>query len=126
MKMVRLVLTITISLTLSAAAHAQSYQLDVARDSARSDKRTSGGIQKAVFVPGDPSIRISINLPSFQMTLWQNGQEIRTYPSGIGMAEFPVPASLRRAGSIEWNPVWIPPSSDWIEKSSTVKAGEVV
>ncbi|HUR97681.1 MAG TPA: L,D-transpeptidase family protein, partial [Pyrinomonadaceae bacterium] len=28
--------------------------------------------------------------------------------------------------SIEWNPVWIPPSSDWIEKSSTVKAGEIV
>src|SRR5690606_37681518 len=26
----------------------------------------------------------------------------------------------------EFNPVWIPPSSDWIEKSSTVKAGEVV
>jgi len=111
---------------LSSTLFAQAYQQDIARDSARSDKRTGGHVQKAVLVPGDPNIRVSINLPSFQMTLWQNGKEIRTYPVGIGMAEFPVPASLRRAGSIEWNPVWIPPSSDWIEKSSTVKPGEVV
>jgi hypothetical protein len=120
-------LTATILFALLAASSAaQSYTVDIARDSARSDKRTGGHIQKAVLVRGDPNIRITINLPSFQMTLWQNGDEIRTYPIGIGLAEFPVAVSLRRASSIDWNPVWIPPSSDWIEKSSTVKAGEIV
>ena len=111
---------------LAASSYAQSYAADIARDSARSDKRTGGHIQKAVLVRGDPNIRISINLPSFQLTLWQKSEEIGTYPIGIGLAEFPVAVSMRRATSIDWNPVWIPPSSDWIEKSSTVKAGEIV
>jgi hypothetical protein len=124
--MFRLFLTIAISLSLSNLAYAQSYTTDITRDSARSDKRTGGRIERALLVRGEPNITISINLPSFQMTLWQNGREIGNYPIGIGLAEFPVAVSLRRASSIDWNPVWIPPSSDWIEKSSTVKPGEVV
>ena len=122
----RCLLTLALGTILSGLTYAQSYQQDIGRDSARSDKRTGGRIQKSVLVPGDPNIRISINLPSFQLTLWQNGKEVKTYPIGIGLAEFPVAVSVRRATSIEWNPVWIPPSSDWIEKSSTVKPGEIV
>ena len=70
----RFSLLFALSLMLSSLAYAQSYTVDIARDSARSDKRTGGRIQKAVLVPGDPDIRISINLPAFQMTLWQNGK----------------------------------------------------
>ena len=113
-------------LALAAAASAQSYMVDSKRESARSDKLTGGIIRKAVLVPGQADIRITINLPSFQMTLWQNGNEVKTYPVGIGMLDFPVAISLRSARTIEWNPVWIPPSSDWIEASSTVKSGEIV
>lgn len=106
-------------------AAAQSYIIDSRRESARSDKLT-GGIVKAPFAAGDPDIRVTINLPSFQMTLWQNGNEVKMYPVGIGLVEYPVAISLRSARTIEWNPVWIPPSSDWIERSSTVKPGEIV
>jgi len=115
-------------LTAAAAmpATGQSYMVDSRRESARSDKLTGGGIVNAQFIPGDHDIRISINLPSFQMTLWQNGREVKTYPVGIGLLEYPVAISMRSARTIEWNPVWIPPSSDWIEKSSTVKPGEIV
>jgi hypothetical protein len=60
------------------------------------------------------------------MTLWQDGKEVRSYPIGVGMIDFPIVIGLRDATSIEWNPVWIPPSSDWIEKSSTVKPGEII
>lgn len=112
-------------LLLIAAAGAQTYIVDSKRESARSDKLTNG-IKRAAFAPGDPNIKVTINLPSFQMTLWQNGNEVSMYPVGVGMLEFPVAISLRNATSIEWNPVWIPPSSDWIDKSSTVKAGEIV
>jgi hypothetical protein len=121
-ELLRPILTI---LLLWTATGAQTYIVDSKRESARSDKVTNG-IRKAAFVPGDPDIKVTINLPSFQMTLWQNGTEVAMYPVGVGMLEFPVAISLRNATSIEWNPVWIPPSSDWIEKSSTVKAGEIV
>jgi len=99
--------------------------VDIKRESARSDKFTNG-IKRIPFTAGQPDIKITINIPSFQMTLWQNGSEVGVYPVGVGKIDYPVAISLRSATSIEWNPVWIPPSSDWIEKSSTVKAGEIV
>lgn len=110
---------------LTSVAVGQTYIQDSKRESARSDKLT-GGIKKAAFVPGDPDIRLTLNIPSFQLTVWQSGKEVAMYHVGVGKIDFPVPVSLRNATSIEFNPVWIPPSSDWIEKSSTVKAGEVV
>ena len=117
--------TVLFILALAAFAAGQTYIQDSKRESARSDKLT-GGIKKAAFVPGDPNIRLTLNIPSFQLTVWQSGKEVAMYHVGVGKIDFPVPVSLRNATSIEFNPVWIPPSSDWIEKSSTVKAGEVV
>ncbi len=107
-------------------AFAQSYMNDMKRDSARSDKRTGGKIEKTTLAAGEENIRITINVPAFQMTLWQNGKEVKSYPIGVGMKDYPIFIGIREASSIEWNPVWIPPSSDWIDASSTVKAGEII
>ena len=115
--------TLIVLLLFAATAFGQSYIADMARESATSDKLYAGGIEKQQLVPGDPNVRITINVPSLQMTLWQNGREVRTYSVGIGMLEFPVKIGILRASSLEWNPVWIPPSSNWIDKSSTVKPG---
>jgi hypothetical protein len=124
--MKRRLLNISIAILLSAAAaFGQTYIIDMQRESARSDK-ISGGVRRTEFVPGDGNIKVTINVPSFQMTLWQDGKVVRTYPVGVGMLEYPLAISLRQGTSIEWNPVWIPPSSDWIDASSTVKAGEIV
>ncbi len=110
----------------SAAAFGQSYILDMQRESARSDKLTGGAIEKTRLAGGEPDVKITINVPAFQMTLWQKGKEVRSYPIGVGLLEYPIIIGRREATSVEWNPVWIPPSSDWIEKSSTVKPGEII
>ena len=110
----------------AATIKAQTYIVDVKRESARSDKLTGGRIEKATLEAGNSNIKITINVPAFQMTLWQDEKEIKSYPIGVGMIDFPIVLGIRSATSIEWNPVWIPPSSDWIEKSSTVKAGEII
>lgn len=115
-----------LNLTLGVVACGQSYIVDIKRESARSDKLTGGRIEKTLLEPGNSNIRVTINVPAFQMTLWQDGKEVRSYPIGVGMIDFPIVIGLRDATSIEWNPVWIPPSSDWIEKSSTVKPGEII
>ena len=117
--------TIVSVLLFSATVLGQTYIIDMQRESAHSDKFT-GGVSKAPFVPGDGDIKVTINVPAFKMTLWQNSKEVKTYPIGVGMLEYPIAISLRQGTSIEWNPVWIPPSSDWIEKSSTVKPGEII
>lgn len=122
----KLHLTLIQLLLLASVAVGQTYIADIRRESARSDKLTGGRIERTVLEPGDRDIRITINVPAFQMTLWQNGKEVRSYPIGVGLIDYPIIIGIREASSIEWNPVWIPPSSDWIEKSSTVRPGEIV
>ncbi len=113
-------------LIFSAAVSGQSFMNDLKRDSARSDKRTGGKIEKTALVEGEDNLKITINVPAFQLTLWQNGKEVKSYPIGVGMEEYPIFIGMMKASEINWNPVWIPPSSDWIEASSKVKVGEII
>ncbi len=92
----------------------QSYILDMARNSARSDSRTGGVIEKSEFQKGADKIKLTVNVPAFQMTFWQNGKEVKNYPIGVGMKEFPIFVGLRDIKHIIWNPIWIPPNSDWV------------
>ncbi len=124
--MLKLLSISILNFTFVAFAFGQTYIVDIKRESARSDKLTGGRIEKALLEAGNSNIKITLNVPAFQMTLWQDGKEIRSYSVGVGMLEFPIVIGVREASSIEWNPVWIPPSSDWIEKSSTVKPGEII
>lgn len=94
-------------------------------DSARSDKITGGTIEKADLEPGNADIRITVNIPAFQLTLWQKGKEVKTYPIGIGRKEFPLPSGLRRTTQIVFNPDWVPPDSSWVEDHN-VTPGETV
>lgn len=84
------------------------------RDSARSDTRTGGIIEKTSLLSGGKDIKITINVPAFQMTLWQNEKEVKSYPIGVGMKEFPMFIGLREINMIIWNPSWIPPDSEWV------------
>ncbi len=109
-----------------AAISAQSYMTDIKRDSARSDTRTGGKIETTALVPGEGNLKLTLNVPAFQLTLWQNGRAVKSYPVGVGMKEFPIYIGFRAASEIIWNPDWIPPSSDWVEDSKTVKVGEII
>ena len=98
----------------STSAFAQSYIKDMKRESARSDTRTGGTIEKAALISGGKDIKITINVPAFQMTLWQNEKEVKSYPIGVGMKEFPMFIGLREINMLIWNPSWIPPDSEWV------------
>lgn len=94
-------------------------------ESARSDKITGGRIEKIELQPGKGDIRITINIPAFQLTLWQSGKEVKTYEIGIGRKEFQLPSGLRHARQIIFNPDWIPPDSEWVYEHD-VEPGERV
>lgn len=94
-------------------------------ESARSDRVTGGHIEQTPFQPGQPDIRITVNIPAFQLTLWQNGKEIKTYEIGIGKSEFPLPDGLRHATQIVFNPDWVPPDSSWVEEHDVVPGERV-
>jgi hypothetical protein len=95
-------------------------------ESERSDKLTGGHIETAEFAPDQPDIRLTLNVPTFRLTLWQNGKEVKSYYIGVGMKEHPLDIGAREAREIIWNPAWIPPLSDWVREMKGVSPGEVI
>jgi hypothetical protein len=95
-------------------------------ESERSDQLTGGQIEVAEFAPDQPDIRLTLNLPSFRLTLWQNGKEVKSYFVGVGMKQHPLYIGDREARELIWNPAWIPPSSDWVLEMSGISPGEVI
>ncbi len=95
-------------------------------ESERSDKLTGGRVETAEFEPGQPDIRITLNIPSFRLTLWQNGKEVKSYYVGIGLKEFPLYIGEREASEVIWNPDWIPPDSDWVKEKKGITPLEVI
>jgi lipoprotein-anchoring transpeptidase ErfK/SrfK len=104
------------------AGSAANFSPDV---SARSDKVTGGTIQKAEIAKGGPDLRITINVPAFQLTLWQGDKEVQTYPIAVGRKEYPLPSGHRTAREIVLNPDWVPPDSDWVREEK-VEPGEPI
>ena len=94
--------------------------------SERSDKLTGGRVETADFEAERPDIRLTLNVPSFRLTLWQNGKEVKSYYVGVGMKDHPLYIGDREATQIIWNPSWIPPTSDWVLEMKGVLPGEVI
>jgi murein L,D-transpeptidase YcbB/YkuD len=119
----RALLLITIMVTSPLAGAQTAADLT---ESERSDKLTGGHIETAEFEPNQPDIRLTLNVPSFRLTLWQNGKEVKSYYVGVGMKDFPIYIGEREATEIIWNPAWIPPDSDWVSSHKGVRPGEVI
>ena len=114
-------------LSIAASSHLALAQTAADRsESERSDKLTGGQIESAEFEPNQPDIRLTLNVPSFRLTLWQNGKEVKSYYVGVGMKDYPIYIGEREATEIIWNPAWIPPASDWVSSHKGVKPGEVI
>src|SRR4028118_438684 len=95
-------------------------------ESVRSDKFTGGRVERAALVAGEPDIEITVDVPAFRLTLWQNGKEVKTYAVGVGKKDFPISIGEKQATEIIWNPDWIPPNSEWVTGRKGIKAGEVI
>lgn len=108
----------------SSPANATQSDAIGADESLRSDKATGGRIVRTSLKEGQGEIKITLNVPAFMLTLWQNGKEVKTYPVGVGRKAFPVPTGERAADRIILNPAWIPPDSAWVRQSSAVEPYE--
>lgn len=115
-----------------AATHAQQSETPGSilfaerNESARSDKYTGGVIERAPLQPAQPDIKITVDVPAFRLTLWQNGKEVKTYSVGVGLKDYPIFIGELRASEVIWNPNWIPPDSDWVGERKGVRPGQVI
>ena len=93
------------------------------------DKRVAGDATLANAKPNQvpTDTRIVINAPAYRMDIFEDGKLTRSYKVGIGYPEFPLPAGLREAKSIIFNPTWTPPDEPWVkgklEPGKTIEAG---
>lgn len=124
--------TAAVALTTETALNSQSGQIPLdsigrsagTDESERSDKITGGKIEQTTLIEGQPRIWITVNVPAFRLTLWQNGKEVKTYQIGVGRKKFPIRVGERKATQIIWNPEWVPPDSSWVLESEAVEPGE--
>jgi hypothetical protein len=121
-----LVLLCLVAASWKTASSQTSQIVPDLNESERSDKLTGGHILTADFEPNQPDIRITLNVPSFRLTLWQNGKEVKSYFVGVGMKDHPIYIGDREATDLIWNPAWIPPPSDWVLEMKSVSPGEVI
>ena len=49
------------------------------------------------------------------MDVFNKGKLVQSYKIGIGYPEFPLPAGLRTARTIIFNPTWTPPDEAWVK-----------
>lgn len=59
--------------------------------------------------PPLPDIRIEVNIPATELTLFEDGVPIFTKPIAIGSGVYPTPEQESEITRIEWNPWWYPP-----------------
>jgi lipoprotein-anchoring transpeptidase ErfK/SrfK len=95
-------------------------------ESVREDRVTGGAIERAEFAAGEPDVKVTVDVPAFRLTLWQNGKEVKTYKIGVGMKKYPLVIGERKVEQIIWNPDWIPPDSEWVGERAGVSVGEVI
>ena len=110
-----LLLIVFTLLLLPAFGLGQTYKQDYGRQSARSDSRTGGTIVKRDLEAGNTKLKLTVNVPSFDMTLWQDGEQVHKYYVGVGVKNFPIFIGLRQWDKIIWNPSWYPPNSEWVK-----------
>lgn len=117
--------SILCSFLLLASLTVQAQSVYDTHESERSDKLTGGGIVRAELEPGEPDIRLTLNVPSFRLTLWQNGKEVKSYFVGVGLKAYPIYIGEREINEIIWNPSWIAPPSAWVSERG-VRPGQVI
>ena len=126
LRFTKAVVVFTVLLAASGGVSAQEYIRYDRFESERSDRLTGGRIERAEFEPNEPDIRLTLNVPSFRLTLWQNGREVKSYFVGVGKKDYPIYIGEREAAEVIWNPSWIPPSSDWVAGRKGVRPGQVI
>jgi lipoprotein-anchoring transpeptidase ErfK/SrfK len=98
---------------------------DAGASSSDAGGKMSATADKPNAVPTDT--RVVVNAPAFRMDVFEQGRLVKSYKVGIGYPEFPLPAGMRKASNIIFNPEWTPPDEPWVEApGSKVKVGEKV
>jgi lipoprotein-anchoring transpeptidase ErfK/SrfK len=69
------------------------------------------------------TLRIVIDRGSNTLTLYRVGEAVKTYTVATGAAEYPTPAGEFEIQTMEQDPTWTPPDSDWAKDAEPIPPG---
>jgi lipoprotein-anchoring transpeptidase ErfK/SrfK len=67
--------------------------------------------------------QIVVDLGDLHLYLYRNGKLIKSYPVAVGQAAYPTPTGSYSIVSMQMNPTWFPPNSDWARDSKPIPPG---
>jgi hypothetical protein len=70
-----------------------------------------------------PDLKILINIPTYQLFVYENGKVVKQYSVAVGQPKYPSPTGNYNIARIEWNPWWYPPDSPWAEDAKVTPPG---
>lgn len=69
------------------------------------------------------SLRLTLNLPAYRLTVRMGDSVVAEYPVAIGARAFPTPLGSYQIAAVELNPAWVPPESDWARDREPMPPG---
>jgi lipoprotein-anchoring transpeptidase ErfK/SrfK len=67
--------------------------------------------------------QIVVDLGDLQLHLYRDGQLVKSYPVAAGQPEYPTPTGSYVVTSMQMDPTWLPPNSDWAKDAKPIPPG---
>jgi hypothetical protein len=67
--------------------------------------------------------QIVVDLGDLHIYLYRNGKLIKSYSVAAGQAAYPTPTGSYVVTSMQMNPTWLPPNSDWAKDAKPIPPG---
>jgi L,D-transpeptidase ErfK/SrfK len=67
--------------------------------------------------------QIVIDLSELRLYLYRNGNLVKTYPVAAGQPAYPTPTGSYSIVTLQKNPTWLPPDSDWAKEAKPIPPG---
>ena len=71
----------------------------------------------------DPPIHLVVSLSARTLKVMQGDEVVEKYGIAIGRPSHPTPTGSFRTGTIDWNPSWTPPPTDWAKDKDYTPPG---
>ena len=67
--------------------------------------------------------QIVVDIGDLHLYLYRNGKLIKSYSVATGQAAYPTPTGSFVVTSMQMNPTWLPPNSDWAKDAKPIPPG---
>lgn len=68
-------------------------------------------------------LHLRLNIPAFRLDVFEDSILARSYTVAVGLPSYPTPRGAFAITSIEWNPWWYPPPSEWARRERVTPPG---